>query len=219
MKPLLDFLPIILFFVLYKFYMDLPAEWVETVNVILPVMQLTPHQPTDAIYLATLVAIVATMLQVGLVALTSKQLEKMPLIALALLIAFGGATLLLKDPLFIQWKPTVINWLFGLVFLGSQFIGEKPLVQRMMSVAVDITEQQVWNQLNLYWVGFFMLSGLANILVAPQIDPLGFAFSEETWVDFKLFGLLGLTVVFVIFQAIFLARYLHYQDNNTEESN
>ena len=133
----------------------------------------------------------------------------MPLITLGLLVVFGGATLLLKDPLFIQWKPTAINWLFGLGFLLSQFIGKKPLVQRMMSQAISIDDDRVWLKLNLSWVLFFALSGLANLLVAPAIDPLGFGFTESTWVDFKLFGLMGMTIAFVIAQAFYLSRFMN----------
>jgi intracellular septation protein len=155
MKQLFDFFPILLFFILYKFYLDLPDELILGINAWVPLMELTPGESSDAIYLATLAAILATLIQVAAAAIVVKKVEKMPLITLALLILFGGATLALKDPLFIQWKPTAINWLFGLVFLGSQFIGDKPLIQRMMGKAIEIREQRVWLQLNLAWVGFF----------------------------------------------------------------
>ena len=212
MKQLLDFLPILLFFILYKFYLDLPEEMIMVVNGWVPMMQLTPGEAGDAIYLATLVAILATLIQVGVIAVLQRKLEKMPLIALALLIVFGGATIALKDPLFIQWKPTVINWLFALVFLASHAIGDKPLVERMMSHAIDIEDRQVWHRLNLGWVGFFFVAGVANMIVAPAIDPLGLGFSEDTWVDFKLFGLMGMTIVFVVAQAFYLARFIPSTD-------
>ena len=215
MKQLSDFLPILLFFILYKFYLDLPDEFILGINNLIPMMRLTPGEASDAIYLATLVAIVATVIQVTLAAVIVKKVEKMPLITLALLIVFGGATLALKDPLFIQWKPTAINWLFGIVFLGSQFIGKKPLVQRMMAQAIEIEDPRVWLQLNLAWVGFFLVAGIANLIVAPEIDPFGFQFSEDTWVDFKLFGLMGMTLAFVIAQAFFLAKYLPKTDQGT----
>lgn len=216
MKQLLDFFPIILFFIFYKFYLDLPDELILSVNDLIPLMRLTPGQASDAIFLATLVAIVVTLVQVALAAIIVRKVEKMPMITLALLIVFGGATLLFKDPLFIQWKPTVINWLFALVFAGSQVIGDKPLVQRMMSQALDIQDNQVWKKLNLAWVGFFITSGVANLLVAPEIDPLNLRFSEDTWVDFKLFGLLGLTIIFIIAQAFYLARYLPSTPEETD---
>ncbi len=101
------------------------------------------------------------------------------------------------------------------MFLGSHVIGDKPLVQRMMGQALEINEPRVWQQLNLAWVGFFVVAGVANLIVAPEIDPLGFEFSEDTWVDFKLFGLMGMTIAFVIGQAFFLARYLPSTDEET----
>lgn len=201
MKLFFDFFPIILFFIVYKFYSDVPAVVISTTNAVLPFMSLTIGETKDAIYLATLIAIIATFIQVALSALINKKVEKMHLITLGLFIVFGGATLFLKDPLFIKWKPTAINWLFGLAFLVSQFVGEKPLVQRMMGQAVDLGSQTIWYKLNLMWVGFFVFSGLANIVVA-------FNFSEDIWVDFKLFGMLGITVVFIIGQAIFLSKHI-----------
>jgi len=215
MKQLFDFLPILLFFILYKFYLDLPDEMILAVNNWMPLMKLTPGEPTDAIYLATLAAIVITLIQVVAAAIIVKKVEKMPVITLALLIVFGGATLALKDPLFIQWKPTAINWMFALVFLGSQLIGDKPLIQRMMGHAIDIEEKRVWLQLNLAWVAFFVVAGIANLIVAPEIDPFGFEFSEDTWVDFKLFGLMGMTIAFIIGQALYLARYMPNTDEET----
>jgi len=215
MKQLFDFLPILLFFILYKFYLDLPDDLILGISTWVPLMDLTPGQSSDAIYLATLAAIVVTLIQVVLAAIIVKKVEKMPLITLVLLLVFGGATLALKDPAFIQWKPTAINWLFALVFLGSHVIGKKPLIQRMMGHAITIEEQRVWVQLNLAWIGFFVVSGIANMIVAPEIDPFGLQFSEDTWVDFKLFGLMGMTIAFVIAQAFFLARYMPDSDKET----
>ncbi len=215
MKQLFDFFPILVFFILYKFYLDLPDDLILAVNAWIPLMELTPGEDGHAIYLATLAAIVVTLIQVVAAMIIVKRVEKMPLITLALLLVFGGATLALKDPVFIQWKPTAINWLFALVFLGSHLIGDKPLVQRMMGQALEIDEQRVWVQLNLAWVAFFFVAGLANLVVAPEIDPLGFGFSEDTWVDFKLFGLMGMTIAFVVAQAFYLARYLPDTDEET----
>ena len=215
MKQLFDFFPILLFFVLYKFYLDLPDELILGINAWVPLMELTPGESTDAIYLATLAAILVTLIQVAMAAIIVRKVEKMPLITLALLLVFGGATLALKDPVFIQWKPTAINWLFAVVFLGSHLIGDKPLIERMMGQAIEITEKRVWGQLNLAWVGFFVFAGIANLVVAPEIDPFGLQFSEDTWVDFKLFGLMGMTIAFVVAQAIYLARYIPDTDEET----
>jgi intracellular septation protein len=216
MKQLFDFLPIVLFFIVYKFFLDLPDGLITSVNSLLPFMALTPGNESDAIYLATLVAIIATIIQVALSAIVLKKVEKMPIITLVLLVLFGGATLLLKDALFIQWKPTAINWLFGYGFLMSQFIGSKPLVKRMMAQAITIDDDKVWMKLNCSWVLFFAVSGLANIIVAPAIDPFNLNFTESTWVDFKLLGLMGMTIVFVIAQAFYLARYMPANTEGTE---
>lgn len=201
MKQLFDFFPILLFFIVYKFYLDLPDELILSINNLFPFMSMQPGELKHAIYLATLTAIVATVIQVILTVVTTRRVEKMHIITLVLLLVFGGATLYFKDPVFIKWKPTAINWLFGAVFFGSQFIGSKPLVQRMMGHALEIDDNQVWKNLNLAWIGFFIFSGVLNLVVA-------FNFSEEIWVDFKLFGLMGLTLIFVIGQSFYLARYL-----------
>ena len=207
MKQLFDFFPILLFFIVYKFYLDLPDELITTTNQLFPFMLLEPGESKHAIYLATLTAIVATFIQVSMTAIVSRRVEKMHIITLILLVVFGGATLILKDPVFIKWKPTAINWLFALVFLGSQFIGKKPLVQRMMGHALEISDVSVWKRLNMAWIGFFIFSGIANLIVA-------FNFSEEIWVDFKLFGLMGLTLIFVIGQAFYLAKYMPAETGN-----
>ena len=208
MKQILDFFPIVLFFIGYKFYLDLPDDVIIAINALMPVLSIAPGEPDDAIYLATFVTIIATLVQVAVVMVLTRKVEKMPLITLFLLIVFGGATLFFKDPLFIQWKPTAINWLFAMVFAGSHFIGDKPLVQRMMGRVLEIEDERVWLKLSLAWIGFFVFSGIANLIVAPQIDPFSLQFSEDTWVDFKLFGLLGLTVIFVFAQTFYLARYM-----------
>ena len=211
MKQLYDFFPILLFFIVYKFFLDLPDELILATNQIFPFMQLEPGESKHAIYMATLTAIVATFVQVSLTAIVSRKVEKMHVITLILLVVFGGATLLLKDPVFIKWKPTAINWLFAIVFLGSQFIGKKPLVQRMMGHAIDITERSVWLKLNMAWIGFFIFSGVANLIVA-------FNFSEDIWVDFKLFGLMGLTLIFVIGQAFYLTKYMPSDSETAKNS-
>jgi intracellular septation protein len=209
MKFLFDFFPILLFFIAYKFY---------------------------GIYPATAVAIGASFVQVGAFWLKNRRFENMHLVTLGLITVLGGATLLLQDKAFFMWKPTAVNWLFATVFLGSQFIGKRPIIERMMSHAIE-APQQVWRRLNLSWVTFFCAMGLANLYVAnlffqaqneldravggatdvDQCDALGgqllqlcqhAKLMEENWVDFKLFGMMGLTFLFVIGQAFYLARYM-----------
>ena len=203
MRFLFDLFPVLLFFVVYKSFDYLPTEAIDAANT-LPFMSLTPGKASDAIFLATAVAIIASFVQVTLFWLKHHRFEKMHVISLALITLFGGATLVLQDPVFIKWKPTLLNWLFALIFLSSHYIGEKPLTQRMMSHAISVPAS-IWRRVNLAWTAFFAFAGLANLYVA-------YAFSEQTWVDFKLFGLMGLTLVFVFAQALYLARFIEQDD-------
>lgn len=220
MKFLADFFPVILFFVAYKLY---------------------------GIYIATAVAIAASVIQVTYGWLRKRHVEKMHLITLAILALFGGLTILLQDRTFIMWKPSVINWLFGAVFLASQFIGSKNLVQRMMESSIDVPDL-IWRKLNLTWSLFFILLGFLNLYVAndffvaerqlmeltglQQIDfdncsqhfqgnaleMCNTAHSlEESWVNFKLFGMMGLTLGFIVLQAFYLARHLRENELKHEE--
>ncbi|MBD3821578.1 MAG: septation protein A [Thiotrichales bacterium] len=177
MKLLFDFFPILLFFIAFKLF---------------------------GIYVATAVAIAASVLQVGYVYLKNKRVENMHLITLALIIILGGATLIFHDETFIKWKPTIVNWGFALVFLGSHFIGKKPIVRHLMDQALYLPEK-VWNRLSYMWVVFFIFSGIANLYVA-------FNYDTDTWVNFKLFGLMGLTLAFILVQGVYISRYI--QDDN-----
>jgi intracellular septation protein len=183
MKFLFDLFPIILFFAAYKLY---------------------------DIYVATGVAIAAALVQTGLFWLKHRRFENMHLVTLGLLIVFGGLTLALRDPVFIKWKPTVVNWLFGAVFMGSHFIGERTLVERMMRHAITVPAP-VWLKLNWAWTLFFVAMGVLNLYVA-------YNFSENTWVNFKLFGMMGLTIAFVFLQAFYLSRYMETPEENKQES-
>ena len=209
MKFLYDFFPVLLFFIVYKFYSVIPPDLIHAVNA-LPLMSLTPGRAADAIYMATAVAVVASFMQVSLYWLKARRFEKSHLISLAVLCVFGGATLALRDPLFIKWKPTILNWLFAAAFFSSQFLGNKTLVERMMSHAIAVPEL-IWRRVNLGWVCYFIVAGLANLYVA-------FNFSEATWVDFKLFGLMGLTLAFVFAQALYLSRYMEADKQETKET-
>ncbi len=173
MKMLFDFLPIVLFFVAYKFY---------------------------DIYVATAVAMGASLIQTLWHRYATGHYEKMHVITLGLILLLGGLTLLLQDELFIKWKPTLVNWLFAGVFLGSFFVGEKTIIERMLGGQMNLPTH-AWRQLNWAWIGFFFLSGALNLYVA-------YTFDTETWVNFKLFGLIGLTVAFIVLQTLWLAKYL-----------
>lgn len=174
MTIIFDFLPIFIFFAVYKF--------------------------TNDLILATAVLIPATILQVAYNWFKNKKIEKMHLVSLILVVLLGGATIALGDGDFIKWKPTVVNWLFAVAFLGSQFIGSKNVLQHLMADKLDLPFK-VWRTLNLAWVAFFVLSGLINLYVV-------YNFSEEIWVDFKLFGLLGMTIVFIILQGLYLSAHI-----------
>jgi len=221
MKLLYDFFPIILFYAAYKFY---------------------------GIYAATAVAMVASVVQVGGNWLIKRKVEKMHLISMGLIMVMGGLTLWLQDKSFFMMKPTIINWLFAAAFIvGTLFTG-KPLVQKLLNGSIDLPDP-VWARLNWLWVGFFVVSGVANLffvqhyrnaetellaaypaISAEQLEHfacekdfpsevqeqcLVAAERESQWADFKLFGLLGLTVVFILAQAFYLAK--HMPEESTED--
>jgi intracellular septation protein len=183
MKLLFDLFPILLFFVAYKLH---------------------------DIYVATAVAIVASFVQVGWFWWRHRRLETMHLVTLGLIAVLGGATLWLHNEDFIKWKPTVVNWLFGAAFLGSQFIGRKPLVERMMGAAISVPAA-IWLRLNLSWASFFLLLGAANLYVVYHFD-------TDTWVNFKLFGMMGLTLAFMVVQAFYLARHIQTEPDGPENN-
>ncbi len=180
MKQILEFIPIILFFIAYKFY---------------------------DIYVATGVIIVATLIQVSITWLVYRKVEKMQWITLGLIIVFGGATIYLQDENFIKWKLTIIEWLFGIAFLGSQFIGKKTFVERMMGANIELPSH-IWTRLNLTWALFFISVGFINLFVM-------YSFSTDDWVLFKTFGVPGLMVLFIIVQMVFLYKYV--PDTTKEE--
>lgn len=152
------------------------------------------------IYFATVVLIVALFIQFGLTWLLTRQLPKMLLAGALLALVMGGITLALRDPTFIKLKPTVLYGVFALALIASQFIGDKPIIQRLLAANLALPDS-VWRRLNLMWAGFFVFSGALNLYVA-------FSFAEQVWVNFKLFGMLGVTLVFVLAQGIYLSRYL-----------
>lgn len=152
------------------------------------------------IYVATAIAIAATFVQVAVSWFSTRKVAVMQLVTLAIIIIFGGLTLFLQDEQFIKWKPTVINWLFAAAFLASHLIGERTAIERLMGANLSLPKT-VWGRLNLGWVVFFFVMGGANLYVMTYFD-------RDTWVNFKLFGMLGLTLVFVICQGVYLSRYM-----------
>ncbi len=160
------------------------------------------------IYTATFVAILASVAQVGYARIKHGKVETMHLVTLGLIVVFGGATLLLQDETFIKWKPTVVNALFALAFLASHFIGRKTLVERAMSASISLPAP-VWARLNLSWVIFFFMLAALNLYVVYNFD-------TDTWVNFKLFGMMGLTLAFLVAQAFYLSRHMTEPESKLE---
>jgi intracellular septation protein len=169
MQLLLDYIPIIVFILAY-FYED--------------------------IFFATAVLMAVMPVVLLLQYLVTKKFNRIYAASTALVLVLGGFTLAFRNPTFLYWKPTVLNWAIALVFLGSQWIGEKTIVERMLGGAAELAKEQ-WTRLNQIWVGFFLVVGAINLYVA-------YSYSEEFWVKFKLFGMLGITIVFVIIQSVWL---------------
>ena len=172
MKFLFDFFPVILFFVAYK---------------------------VSDIFTATGVAIAASVLQIGWILARRRRVSGMQWTSLAIIVLFGGATLVLHDETFIKWKPTVLYWLAGVVFLGALAFKQN-LVKAIMSEGLELPEP-VWTKLAVAWGVFFLFKGTLNLWVA-------YTFSTDVWVNFKLFGGMGLMLAFVIAQAFWISRHL-----------
>ena len=199
MKFFFELLPVILFFAAYKLYTLIRAPIIESFNAVLP-FALIPGDSSNAIYFATLIAILASGITVLVHALRHHELNKNQTITFVLFVIFGGATLLFRDPTFIKWKPTVINLVFALLFFASTFVGKKSLVERFMGNAIE-APKAIWNKLNTAWIYFFVVIAALNLYIA-------YNYSEEIWVNFKLFGVIGLTVLFLIMQMMLLSRYI-----------
>jgi intracellular septation protein len=151
------------------------------------------------IYIATGVAIAATLVQVGWLVLRGKKVEPMLWASLGLIVVFGGLTLYLRDKTFILWKPTVLYWMFAGVLAGSALLGRN-LIRALLSEQMQLPDP-VWARLNWSWVGFFAFMGVANLYVA-------YNYSEKFWAGFKLFGGMGLMLVFILAQSALLAKHI-----------
>lgn len=155
------------------------------------------------IYWATGVIIVASLLQVAVTWVRNRTVKPIHVITAVLVVVFGGLTLWIHDPLFIKWKPSAVYWLLGAILVVSQWRG-RPAIKRLLESQLSLPDF-VWARLNGVWAAFFMVVGVVNIYVA-------YAFDTATWVNFKVFGLLGITLLFGIGQALYIARYLPKED-------
>jgi intracellular septation protein len=196
-KILFDLFPIILFFVAYQYgsvHPETASAWLGSLGIVL--------ESTDkpGVYLATLVAIAATFLQIGWAWFKYRKIDTMLWVSLVLIVVFGGATLFLHDEAFIKWKPTVLYWMFALALGLAPILFERNLIRLMMEKNVSLPDA-IWTKLNLAWAGFFTLMGVTNLWVAMH-------YSTDAWVNFKMFGSLGMMIVFIIAQTIYLSRHI-----------
>lgn len=173
MKFFYDLTPLLIFFAAYKLY---------------------------GIFIATATAITVTALQVAFTLARRKKPEVMHLVTLAMVSILGSATLLLRNEMFIKWKPTAVYWLLASLFAGSPRFLQKNLVKKLLEKSLSLPEK-AWLTLNRSWYSFFFLMGTINLVLIYMVD-------TDTWVNFKLFGTLALTLVFVIVQGLLVSRYI-----------
>ena len=176
MKLLVDFFPIILFFVAFK---------------------------VAGIYVATGIAIAATIVQLAWLRYSTGKIEPMQWVSLGVIVVFGGATIALHDETFIKWKPTILYWLMGGA-LAAGLVFRRNLLKSLMGSQMELPDD-VWRVTNLSWIGFFAVMGVLNLWVA-------FHFDTDTWVNFKLFGGMGLMVLFILGQALYLGRHMKTEE-------
>ena len=206
MKILFDFLPIALFFGMFK-YAEGQKEWAaETATQWLGFMVSGGVVgPAEApVLLATVVVIVATLAQIIWLKARGKKVETMLWISLALVTVLGGATIYFHSESFIKWKPSVLYWVMGGALLIGQVFFQKNFIKSLMGAQMELPDS-VWRVLNCSWAGFFAVMGVLNLWVA-------FNFNTDTWVNFKLFGGMGLMLVFVVGQALYLSRHMQSDD-------
>jgi intracellular septation protein len=186
MKRVLEFVPLLLFFLFYKMdpkIIDISGEQISL----------------GGIYSATYALIISTtMLYIGLF-IQNKKLEKNSIITLCAVLLFGGMTLLFRNETFLKWKAPIVNWIFAAVIIFSQYLGGKPILQKMLESAVDLPEP-IWKRINLSWAIFFIFLGAINLFVAFNF--------HKYWVDFKVFGSLACTLLFSVMQVAFIQKHM-----------
>jgi intracellular septation protein len=201
-KFLFDLLPVILFFGAYKLAQTLPEQSQAWANDWLGRFVADGRIPADqtAILVATAVAIVVSIVQVAWQLARGRKVEPMLWLSVAVIIVFGGATIWLHDETFIKWKPTILYWLFGAILLAGRLGWRRNFIRQLLGPQLTLPAF-AWDRLLWAWVGFFLFAGALNLFVA-------FTYSTDTWVNFKLFGLMGLTLAFTIAVGLWLARHV-----------
>ena len=198
MKLLFDLFPVILFFATFKYYGSNPEGAADLVGSLLGSAVLDVKQAP--ILLATVVVIVATMAQIAWVHFRHGKVDKMLWVSLALVTVFGGMTLIFQDETFIKWKPTILYWVFAGSMAFAALVLKKNPIKAMLGEQLTLPDP-VWGKVNLSWIAFFAFMGALNLIVA-------FNFPTDTWVSFKLFGGMGLLLLFVLGQGLMLSKYV-----------
>ena len=191
MKQIAELVPILLFFITYKMDGYHLAGYT-----------------FDGIYTATSVLIIATLIELIASRLIRGHVEKRQLWMVVAVCLFGGLTLFLRDTTFIMWKPTIFNWGMAIAFIAAQVFTEKNLLERMLGSQLALPGT-IWKRLNMLWVSNFIIVGILNLYVAYQ-------FSEEFWVDYKLFSSIGFTLLLSIITVIIVAPHLKEEANESE---
>ena len=206
MKLLFDFLPIILFFGTFK-YAEAEKAWAADFATRHLGFMVSGGQVGVAeapVLLATVVVIVATLAQVAWLKLRRRKVDTMLWVSLALVVVLGGLTIWFHSETFIKWKPSVLYWAMGLSFWLSPLLFKRNLLKVLLGEQLDLPAK-VWHRLNFAWVAFFGMMGFINIWVA-------YSFSTATWVNFKLFGGMGLMLLFMLAQGLWISRHLPTED-------
>lgn len=199
-KLLFDLFPVLLFFVVFKLGGAYPAESAALAAHLAPLVADGRIPDGQApILLATALAIVASLAQVGWLLARGRQVDPMLWISLAIIVLFGGATIWLHDETFIKWKPTILYATFAAILLGGRWLAGRNLVQALLGAQLTLPAA-LWDRLLWLWSGFFAAMAALNIAVAYSVP-------TATWVNFKLFGLLGITLAFTLAIGVWLARH------------
>jgi intracellular septation protein len=202
LKLLFDLVAVVLFFAAYKIGAAYPEATAHLVGSALE--GLVPGKPVPAqqapFLLATAVAVVTSLLQVAFRLVRRQKVEPMLWVVLAVVVLFGGLTIWFQDEVFFKWKPTIVYWLFAAILLSGRLLGRKNLLQSVLGEQIDVPPP-IWERFLWAWIVFFVAIGVVNLVVA-------FSVPTDAWVNFKLFGLFGITLVFILATVFWLARHM-----------
>src|SRR5215469_6430487 len=152
------------------------------------------------IYVATAVIMMGSVIAVAASWLRTRKVKPILLITMVLALFLGGLTLFLRDPIFLKWKFSIVEWFLGAWILFSQFAGKKSFIRLAMEESLTLPEA-VWSRLNFMWGAFFLFLGALNVYVI-------YSFNTDAWVKFKFWGSTGLVLVFAVAQAVYLSRHM-----------